>query len=66
MFEIDRRLQEREGDPIRVGLVGAGQMGREIVAQIGLMKGIEVSVVVDESVVLQLRRIQDALLSQGS
>lgn len=47
MFEIDRRLEEREGDPIRVGLVGAGQMGREIVAQIGLMKGIEASVVVD-------------------
>ncbi len=49
MIEIDRRLEEREmdGRPIRVGLVGAGQMGREIVAQIGLMKGIVASVVVD-------------------
>jgi predicted homoserine dehydrogenase-like protein len=49
LYEIDRRLEDREaeGNPIRIGLVGTGQMGREIVAQIGLMKGIEVSVAVD-------------------
>ena len=30
-----------------VGLIGAGQMGTEIVTQIGLMKGMEIGVVVD-------------------
>jgi predicted homoserine dehydrogenase-like protein len=49
MVEIDQRLAARaaEGRPIRVALLGAGQMGTEIVTQIGEMKGMEVSVVVD-------------------
>ncbi len=49
MNEIDRKLEEREGErqPIRVGLVGAGQMGTEIVAQVGEMAGMRISVVVD-------------------
>ncbi|WP_455381142.1 NAD(P)H-dependent oxidoreductase [Salinispira pacifica] len=49
MNEIDRRLaeREREGRPIMVGLIGAGQMGTEIVAQIGEMVGMRVVVVVD-------------------
>jgi predicted homoserine dehydrogenase-like protein len=49
MYEIDTKLQERqkEGRPIRVALVGAGQMGREIVCQVGLMQGMEIDIVVD-------------------
>ncbi len=49
MYEIDARLLEREkaGKPIRVALVGAGQMGREIVCQVGLMQGMELDIVVD-------------------
>jgi predicted homoserine dehydrogenase-like protein len=49
MNEIDRRLEERElaGRPIRVGLIGAGQMGTEIIAQVGEMAGMRVAVVVD-------------------
>ena len=49
MYEIDRRLEQlqKEGNPIRVGLIGAGQMGTDIVSQISCMVGIEVSVVVD-------------------
>ncbi len=49
MNEIDRQLaeREREGRPIVVGLVGAGQMGSEIVAQIGEMVGMRVAVIVD-------------------
>ncbi len=49
MFEIQTKLEERarEGRPIRVGLVGAGQMGTEIVTQIGEMVGMEVVVIVD-------------------
>lgn len=49
MNEIDARLEEREkeGKPITVGLIGAGQMGTEIVTQIGEMVGMRVAVVVD-------------------
>lgn len=44
------RLLEREralGRPIRVGMVGAGQMGRGLAAQIGRIPGIAVVAVVD-------------------
>lgn len=49
MNEIDRRLEEREaaGTPILVGLIGAGQMGSEIVSTVGEMAGMEIPVVVD-------------------
>jgi predicted homoserine dehydrogenase-like protein len=46
---IDLKLEEREitGNLIKVGLIGCGQMGQEIVAQVGQMVGMEVLVVVD-------------------
>jgi len=49
MYEIDQRLlqRQREGRPIRVALIGAGQMGKEIVCQVGLMQGMEMDIVVD-------------------
>jgi predicted homoserine dehydrogenase-like protein len=49
MNAIDQKLEERElsGRPVRVALVGAGQMGQEIIAQVGHMVGMEISVVVD-------------------
>ena len=51
MYEIDTKLQQREaeGNPIQVGLIGAGQMGTEIITQIGEMVGMEIGVVVDLS-----------------
>ncbi|MEA5033749.1 MAG: SAF domain-containing protein [Sphaerochaeta sp.] len=49
MHEYDQKLVEREqaGNPIRVAVIGAGQMGTEIITQIGEMRGMQVSVVVD-------------------
>lgn len=49
MYEIDTKLEqlEEEDKPIRVALIGAGQMGKDIVAQIAGMKGMECDVVVD-------------------
>lgn len=49
MYEIDNKLKqlEAEGRPIQVGLIGAGQMGTDIVAQVECMVGMEVAVVVD-------------------
>ncbi|GMU72147.1 MAG: homoserine dehydrogenase [Betaproteobacteria bacterium PRO3] len=39
--------RERQGRPVRVGLVGAGQMGTDILVQTGLMRGIEVVAAAD-------------------
>ena len=49
MYEIDSKLLELEakGTPIRVSLIGCGQMGKDIVAQISKMKGIECDIVAD-------------------
>ncbi|UCF06329.1 MAG: NAD(P)-dependent oxidoreductase [bacterium] len=57
MNEINIKLcrREAEGRPIMVGLVGAGQMGTEIVTQIGEMKGMETAVVVDLSEELAMK-----------
>lgn len=49
MLGINRKLSalQKEGKQIHVGLVGAGQMGRGMVAQIEGMKGMQVSAVAD-------------------
>ena len=39
--------RQREGRPVRVGLIGAGQMGTDIVMQTAQMAGIEVVAVAD-------------------
>ncbi len=58
------RLQERldeTGRPLRVGLVGAGQMGRGFAAQLLRMPGIALSAVLD----VQLDRATEALTQAG-
>lgn len=49
MYEIDAKLARLEelGTPIQVALVGAGQMGTDIVSQVQCMIGMEIAVVVD-------------------
>lgn len=49
MYEIDSKLEqlETQGKPVMVGLIGAGQMGTDIVAQVQCMVGMEIAVVVD-------------------
>jgi predicted homoserine dehydrogenase-like protein len=49
MYEIDSKLEklQEEGRSILVGLIGAGQMGTDIVAQVECMVGMEIMVVVD-------------------
>lgn len=48
-MSINRRLValEKAGQPIRVGLIGAGQMGRGMIAQITAMKGMSVVATAD-------------------
>lgn len=49
MNAIDEKLdqREREGRPVKAALIGAGQMGQEIIAQVGEMVGMEIAAVVD-------------------
>ena len=49
MYEIDSKLAglEEKGTPITVGLIGAGQMGTDIVSQIEGMAGMEIAAVAD-------------------
>ena len=52
MNAINEKLEarERERRPVRVGLIGAGQMGQEIIAQVGEMIGMDIAVVTDLTV----------------
>lgn len=56
MYEIDSKLLKlhEEGKSIKVGLIGAGQMGKDIVAQVGCMVGMDITVVVDISTEIAL------------
>jgi predicted homoserine dehydrogenase-like protein len=44
------------GKPVRIGMIGAGQMGVDVVAQVGMMKGIDVVAVAD----IDTKRAQEA------
>ena len=58
------RLIDRErttGRPVRVGLVGAGQMGRGFAAQLGRTPGVQVAAIAD----VQVERAGEALASIG-
>ncbi len=62
MYEIDRKLEQlqKDGTPIHVALIGAGQMGKDIIAQIAGMIGMELDIVVDLSVETCLDGYQQA------
>ena len=49
MINLVKELNEREdtGNPVRIGLIGTGQMGTDVVAQTNMMKGIKVVVAAD-------------------
>jgi predicted homoserine dehydrogenase-like protein len=43
----DLKRRQDEGRPIRIGLIGAGEMGTDIVTRAAMMDGIEVAAIVD-------------------
>ena len=57
MYEIDTKLEELEkaGKPIRVALIGAGQMGKDIVSQISEMKGMRCDIIVSHNTTANAR-----------
>lgn len=58
MIGLHEELEQREasGRPVRVGLVGAGQMGTDVVATTSMMRGVRVVVSAD----IDLARARDA------
>ncbi len=46
-LSADLVVREAEGRPVRIGLVGAGQMGTDVVAEAQMMKGVEVVITAD-------------------
>jgi predicted homoserine dehydrogenase-like protein len=49
MIGLNEELLQRhmQGKPVRVGLIGAGQMGVDVVAEVKMMKGIDIVAVAD-------------------
>lgn len=49
MIGLNQELSERhqENDPVRIGMIGAGQMGIDVVAEVTMMKGIDVVATAD-------------------
>ncbi len=58
MIGLNEELAARQaqGKPVKIGLIGAGQMGVDVVAQVKMMKGIDVIVIAD----INLERAKNA------
>ncbi len=58
MIGLNEELAARQaaGKPVRIGMIGAGQMGIDVVAQVKMMKGIDVAVIAD----IDIRRAREA------
>ncbi len=58
MIGLNEELAAREagGRPVRIGLIGAGQMGTDVVAEVSMMKGADVVIAADSD----LPRARDA------
>ncbi|BEU87001.1 hypothetical protein TAMA11512_04650 [Selenomonas sp. TAMA-11512] len=64
MINIDKKLAKRqeEGKIIRAGIVGAGQMGRGMVSQMAMMKGMTPAIVAD----INLENVKNAFKYAGA
>ena len=65
MLNMHKKLakREEEGKIIRTGIVGVGQMGRGLVAQMALMKGITPAIVADHTLAKVIKAFHDAGIS---
>ncbi len=64
MIGINSELAERQkaGKPVKIGLIGAGQMGVDVVAQVTQMKGIDIVAIAD----IEIERAKDAYEIAGT
>jgi predicted homoserine dehydrogenase-like protein len=63
--DLKRRLAEA-GRPVRVGLIGSGEMGTDIVTQCGQMTGITVAAIAEINVEAAIKALQIAGRPEGS
>ena len=65
MLNMHKKLakREEEGKIIRTGIVGVGQMGRGLVAQMALMKGIMPAIVADHTLEKVIKAFHSAGIS---
>ncbi|CAN0653929.1 Predicted homoserine dehydrogenase, contains C-terminal SAF domain [Nitratireductor aquimarinus] len=65
---LARDLEQRaeEGRPVRIGLIGCGEMGTDIVTQVARMKGIEVAAIADTRPERAAKAIEIAGRAAGS
>ena len=61
--DLDKRADE--GRPIRIGLIGSGEMGTDIVARVTQMKGIQVAAIADIRPAAAKHAVEVAFLSEG-
>ena len=57
--------REAQGDPIRIGLIGAGEMGTDIVARANMMPGISVAAIADIRVENAINAVDIAYQESG-
>lgn len=62
MHGLTKRLQklEQAGTPIRTSIIGVGQMGRSLISQIALMKGMRSALIVDRNLYKMEQAMADA------
>ncbi|WP_274423330.1 NAD(P)H-dependent oxidoreductase [Chelativorans sp. YIM 93263] len=61
--DLDERA--RSGKPVRIGLVGAGEMGTDIVARVAHMSGIEVGAIAEHKVEAAMKAVKIAYGEDG-
>ncbi len=68
MIQINYKLKKlhAQGKVIRIGLVGAGQMGRGMTSQMFLMKGMRPAVIVDSKIELAVNAYTNAGVSEDN
>lgn len=62
----DLAKRAQDGKPVRIGLIGCGEMGTDIITQVAQMQGIVVAVVVDRSGTRAHEAVKIAQLPQDS
>ncbi len=61
----DLSERQRDGRPVRIGLIGAGEMGTDIVTQTALMDGIDVAAIADLAPAAGHKAVEIAYQSSG-
>lgn len=61
----DLEQRSRSGKPIRIGLIGSGEMGTDIVTHVAHMQGIEIGAISELNIPAATRAVEIAYREQG-